>query len=164
MPPCFERWCQRFDDVFPTQAQRHEFIHYLGNYWEKRDKKPIPDRAECCKCFLTKLTLLCSQSFLVRTNAQPRAKLYVIVWPSDVFPKNRSDDRSNMRQEFDAPEKVWIKLRNIAYDPTDDRGITGDRSSKLARHCKNCLTPPKIMTYLQKLAQLPRLYISEKKL
>ncbi|MEG3930850.1 MULTISPECIES: hypothetical protein [unclassified Microcoleus] len=25
---------------------------------------------------------------------------------SDVFPKNRADDRSNMRQEFDAPEKV----------------------------------------------------------
>jgi hypothetical protein len=62
-------------------------------------------------------------------------------------------------EEFDAPEKAGIKLRNIAYYPTGDRGITGDRSSKLARR----LMPPKIITYLQKLAQVTRLCIPEKK-
>ncbi len=30
MPPCFERWCQRFDDVFTHKAQKREFRHYLG--------------------------------------------------------------------------------------------------------------------------------------
>ncbi|MEG4024748.1 hypothetical protein [Microcoleus sp. S13C4] len=47
-------------------------------------------------------------------------------------------------EEFDAPEKAGIKLRNIAYYPTNDRQITGDRSSKLAPRCKNCLIPAKI--------------------
>ena len=30
MPPCFERWCQRFDDVFTPKAQKREFRHYIG--------------------------------------------------------------------------------------------------------------------------------------
>lgn len=30
MPPCFERWCQRFDDVFTHKAQKREFRHYVG--------------------------------------------------------------------------------------------------------------------------------------
>lgn len=30
MPPCFERWCKRFDDVFTHKAQKREFRHYLG--------------------------------------------------------------------------------------------------------------------------------------
>jgi SRSO17 transposase len=25
MPPCFDRWCKRFDDIFKTKAQRKEF-------------------------------------------------------------------------------------------------------------------------------------------
>lgn len=30
MPPCFEKWCKRFDDVFTHKAQKREFRHYLG--------------------------------------------------------------------------------------------------------------------------------------
>jgi hypothetical protein len=30
MPPCFDKWCKRFDDLFKTQAQKREFRHYLG--------------------------------------------------------------------------------------------------------------------------------------
>ena len=66
-------------------------------------------------------------------------------------------------KEFDAPEKAGIKLRNIAYYPTGDRLRSGDRSSKLARRCKKCLTHQKIIRYLQKLGRVTRLYISEKK-
>ena len=66
-------------------------------------------------------------------------------------------------EEFDAPEKAGIKLRNMTYYPTGDRGVTGDRPSKLARRCKNCLITAKIITYLQKLAEVTRLYIPEKK-
>jgi len=51
---------------------------------------------------------------------------------------------------------------NIAYYPAGDREITGDRSSKIARLCKKCLMLPKIITYLQKLAQVTRLYIPKK--
>ena len=30
MPPCFDRWCQRFDDIFGNLAQKREFRNYLG--------------------------------------------------------------------------------------------------------------------------------------
>ena len=30
MPPCFDRWCQRFDDIFGHLAQKREFRNYLG--------------------------------------------------------------------------------------------------------------------------------------
>ncbi len=30
MPPCFNKWCKRFDDLLRTKAQKREFRHYLG--------------------------------------------------------------------------------------------------------------------------------------
>lgn len=38
MPPCFERWCSRFDDVFRTKAQKREFRNYLGLLGESERK------------------------------------------------------------------------------------------------------------------------------
>jgi hypothetical protein len=35
MPLCFDRWCKKFDDLLRTKAQKREFRHYLGDYWEK---------------------------------------------------------------------------------------------------------------------------------
>jgi hypothetical protein len=28
MPPCFDRWCQRFDNIFGHIAQKREFRNY----------------------------------------------------------------------------------------------------------------------------------------
>lgn len=42
MPPCFEKWCQKFDDVFTHKAQKREFRHYLGGLLgESAHKKPL---------------------------------------------------------------------------------------------------------------------------
>lgn len=41
MPPCFEKWCQRFDDVFCHQAQKREFRHYLGGLLGESERKNI---------------------------------------------------------------------------------------------------------------------------
>ena len=50
MPPCFDKWCQRFDDVFTHKAQKREFRHsprrIIGR---KREKKHISDGTECCR-------------------------------------------------------------------------------------------------------------------
>ncbi|MBE9234441.1 IS701 family transposase [Cuspidothrix issatschenkoi LEGE 03284] len=41
MPPCFEKWCQRFDDVFNHQAQKREFRHYLGGLLGESERKNL---------------------------------------------------------------------------------------------------------------------------
>jgi SRSO17 transposase len=41
MPPCFERWCKRFDDVFTHKAQKREFRHYLGGLLGESERKNI---------------------------------------------------------------------------------------------------------------------------
>lgn len=41
MPPCFDRWCQRFDDVFTRQAQRREFRNYLAGLLGESERKNI---------------------------------------------------------------------------------------------------------------------------
>ena len=41
MPPCFEKWCQRFDDVFTHKAQKREFRHYLGGLLGESERKNI---------------------------------------------------------------------------------------------------------------------------
>lgn len=46
MPPCFERWCGRFDDVFKTQAQRKEFRHYLGGLLGESERKNLSQIAQ----------------------------------------------------------------------------------------------------------------------
>ena len=45
MPPCFERWCDRFDDVFRTKAQKREFRHYLGGLLGESERKNLSQMA-----------------------------------------------------------------------------------------------------------------------
>lgn len=46
MPPCFEKWCQRFDDVFSHKAQKREFRHYLGGLLGESERKNLLAMAE----------------------------------------------------------------------------------------------------------------------
>lgn len=46
MPLCFERWCQRFDDVFTDNAQKREFRHYLGGLLGESERKNLFQIAE----------------------------------------------------------------------------------------------------------------------
>lgn len=46
MPPCFEKWCQRKDDVFTHKAQKREFRHYLGGLLGESERKNIFQIAE----------------------------------------------------------------------------------------------------------------------
>ena len=44
MPPSFDRWCKRFDDVWTHQAQKREFRNYIGA------------RRRCGDCFSSKVS------------------------------------------------------------------------------------------------------------
>jgi SRSO17 transposase len=46
MPPCFDRWCQRFDDIFRTKAQRKEFRNYLGGLLGESERKNLSQLAQ----------------------------------------------------------------------------------------------------------------------
>jgi hypothetical protein len=46
MPPCFERWCHRFDDVFTHKAQKREFRHYVGGFLGDSERKNLLQIAE----------------------------------------------------------------------------------------------------------------------
>ena len=46
MPPCFDRWCQRFDDCFKTQAQKSGFRHYLGGLLGESERKNLTQMTE----------------------------------------------------------------------------------------------------------------------
>ena len=46
MLPCFERWCQRFDDVFTHKAQKREFRHYLAGLLGESERKNLFQIAE----------------------------------------------------------------------------------------------------------------------
>jgi hypothetical protein len=39
MPPCFERWCKRFDDIWVHQAQKREFRNYIGGLVGESERK-----------------------------------------------------------------------------------------------------------------------------
>ena len=41
MPPCFDKWCKRFDDVLKTKAQKREFRHYLGGLLGESQRKNL---------------------------------------------------------------------------------------------------------------------------
>lgn len=41
MPPCFDKWCKRFDDLLLTKAQKREFRHYLGGLAKNRKVKVV---------------------------------------------------------------------------------------------------------------------------
>ena len=45
MPPCFERWYKRFDEVFSHQAQKREFRNYLGGLLGESERKNLSQMA-----------------------------------------------------------------------------------------------------------------------
>jgi len=45
MPPCFERWCKRFDEVFSHQAKKREFRNYLGGLLGESERKNLSQMA-----------------------------------------------------------------------------------------------------------------------
>jgi hypothetical protein len=46
MPPCFEKWCQKFDDCFRTKAQKNGFRHYLGGLLGENQRKNLTQMSE----------------------------------------------------------------------------------------------------------------------
>ena len=41
MPPCFDKWCQKFDDLLKTKAQKREFRQYLGGLLGESERKNL---------------------------------------------------------------------------------------------------------------------------
>jgi hypothetical protein len=41
MPPCFDRWCKRFDDIWTHQAQKREFRNYIGGLLGESERKNL---------------------------------------------------------------------------------------------------------------------------
>ncbi|MGK7925438.1 MAG: IS701 family transposase [Spirulina sp.] len=46
MPPCFERWCKRFDDCFKTKAQKQGFRHYVGGLLGESERKNLTQMSD----------------------------------------------------------------------------------------------------------------------
>jgi DDE superfamily endonuclease len=45
MPPCFDRWCKKFDDLLRTKAQKREFKHYIGGLLGESERKNLSQMA-----------------------------------------------------------------------------------------------------------------------
>ena len=45
-PPCFERWCKRFDDCFKTKAQKRGYRNYLGGLLGESNRKNLTQIAQ----------------------------------------------------------------------------------------------------------------------
>ena len=45
-PPCFDRWCKRFDDVLTHQAQKREFRNYIGGLLGESERKNLSQIAD----------------------------------------------------------------------------------------------------------------------
>lgn len=45
MPPCFDRWCTKFDDLLRTKAQKREFRHYIGGLLGESERKNVSQMA-----------------------------------------------------------------------------------------------------------------------
>ena len=45
MPPCFDRWCKKFDDLLRTKAQKREFRHYIGGLLGESERKNVSQMA-----------------------------------------------------------------------------------------------------------------------
>lgn len=45
MPRCFERWCQKFDDLLRTSPQRQGFRHYIGGLLGESERKNLTQMA-----------------------------------------------------------------------------------------------------------------------
>jgi SRSO17 transposase len=46
MPPCFEKWCKRFDDCLKTKAQKNGFRHYIGGLLGESERKNLTQLSE----------------------------------------------------------------------------------------------------------------------
>jgi SRSO17 transposase len=46
MPPCFDRWCKRFDDIWTHQAQKREFRNYIGGLLGESERKNLSQLAD----------------------------------------------------------------------------------------------------------------------
>jgi hypothetical protein len=46
MPPCFDRWCKRFDDIWTHQAQKREFRNYIGGLLGESERKNLSQMAD----------------------------------------------------------------------------------------------------------------------
>lgn len=46
MPPCFEKWCKKFDDCFKTKAQKIGFRHYQGGLLGESERKNLTQMAD----------------------------------------------------------------------------------------------------------------------
>jgi SRSO17 transposase len=46
MPPCFDRWCKRFDDIWRHQAQKREFRNYIGGLLGESERKNLSQIAD----------------------------------------------------------------------------------------------------------------------
>jgi SRSO17 transposase len=45
MPPCFDKWCSRFDALLRTKAQKREFRNYLGGLLGESARKNLSQMA-----------------------------------------------------------------------------------------------------------------------
>jgi SRSO17 transposase len=45
MPPCFDRWCRRFDNCFKNEAQKNGFRQYLGGLLGESERKNLTQMA-----------------------------------------------------------------------------------------------------------------------
>ena len=41
MPPCFNRWCQKFEDLFQNKSQKREFRNYLAGLLGESERKNL---------------------------------------------------------------------------------------------------------------------------
>ncbi|HEY9295453.1 MAG TPA: IS701 family transposase [Phormidium sp.] len=46
MPPCFNRWCKRFDDILTHQAQKREFRNYISGLLGESERKNLSQMAD----------------------------------------------------------------------------------------------------------------------
>lgn len=46
MPPCFDKWCARFDELLRTKAQKREFRNYLGGLLGESERKNLSQMAK----------------------------------------------------------------------------------------------------------------------
>jgi SRSO17 transposase len=46
MPPCFDRWCKRVDDLWRHQAQKREFRNYIGGLLGESSRKNLSQMAD----------------------------------------------------------------------------------------------------------------------
>jgi hypothetical protein len=45
MPPCFDRWCKKFEDLLLNKAQKREFRHYVGGLLGESQRKNLSQMA-----------------------------------------------------------------------------------------------------------------------